>query len=340
MTTPRRHNNLVPSPACECVADPSDGVRSAGPRIHMRGWATGTRRRNAGFTLVELLTSVFLIVVIMLIIFPVVGALKNGSRVEAGLNTVSLSADVARAWSTASLPQADLGSDPVTPVFGATYSGTAAIFCPTGEVRIVINDQRAVDTGGVFLEAPLPSRPSLNGYRDFRTANGARTDLDYISIPTGTGICGIYRNNTGAHLIAPPFAVAFDRDGQMIPGANIGSGARVIYYDANYDGAYNLAQVRSSLGGYNPTDWDGLPGSNNDTANATTLVKPLPFEAIETVVGVIIYDAKDAKTAGFDFSGGGDYAEGSAGYDWLRENGTAVFFSPGSGVALRDEGIE
>jgi len=315
----------------------TDAGVGTNPRLSAGARRTARNNLRAGFTLVELLTSVFIIVVIMVIIFPVIGALKNGSRIEAGLNTVSLSADVARAWSVASLPQADLGSDPVSPVFGATYSGTAAIFCPTGEVRIVINDQRALDNNGVFLET---FTPSLNGYRDFRVSNGARTDLDYISIPTGTGVAGIYRNNGGAHLIAPPFAVAFDRDGQMIPGADIGSGARVIYYDADFNGVYNLAQVRSTLGGYNPADWDGLPGSNNENPDATELVRQLPCEAIETVGGVITYDAADAKTAGFDFSGGGDYVQGSAGYDWLRENGTAVFFSPSSGVALRDEGIE
>ncbi|XAM01461.1 prepilin-type N-terminal cleavage/methylation domain-containing protein [Phycisphaeraceae bacterium D3-23] len=290
------------------------------------------RRRPRGFTIVELLTSVFIIAVIMVIVFPVIGALQNGSRIEAGLNTVGMSSDVARAWATASLPQADLNSDPAAPVFGASYSGTAAIFCPTGEVRIVINDQRA-SSGGNFLES---FSPPLNGYRDYRLAFGGKRDVDYIAFPQGTGIAGVYRNNTGAHLIAPPFAIAYDRDGLMAPGANIGGGARVIYYDSNFDNNYDVGDVRSNVaGGYDPGDWD-----RDSAPLSAELVRELPFEAIETVAGVIIYDERDAESAGFDFSGGGDYAQGSAGYNWLIENGTAVFFSPNTGTAMRDEGTE
>ena len=294
--------------------------------------------RRHGFTMVELLTSVAIIGIMMIIIFPVVGALKGGSRIEAGLNTTSLASSVARAWATASLPQADLGSDPVSPVPFADYSGTAAIFCPTGEVRIVINDQRAEDSGGNFLESYTQR---LNGYADYRVANRGRRDLDYISIPQGVGLAGIYRNNAGAHLIAPPFAIAYNRDGQMIPGADTGSGTRVIYYDANFNGEYT-GQDRGSLGGYDPADWDGGPGANNEDPDPDpdVLVRHLPFEAIETVVGVIVYDLQDAKTAGFDFSGGGVYSVGDAGYAWLRENGTPLFFSPNTGVAMRDEGKE
>lgn len=295
--------------------------------------------RRHGFTMVELLTSVAIIGIMMIIIFPVVGALKGGSRIEAGLNTTSLASSVARAWATASLPQADLGSDPVAPVPFADYSGTAAIFCPTGEVRIVINDQRATSDGNPVASNGSNALDSngLNGYADYRVANRGRRDLDYISIPQGVGLAGVYRNNAGAHLIAPPFAIAYNRDGQMIPGADIGSGARVIYYDADFDGAYAVGDVRSSVaGGYDPNDWD----ADSVAPDATTLVRPLPFEAIETVVGVIVYDLQDAKTAGFDFSGGGDYLQGSAGYAWLRENGTPLFFSPNTGVAMRDEGKE
>ncbi len=294
-------------------------------------------RRRPGFTMVELLTSVAIIAIMMIIIFPVVGALKGGSRIEAGLNTVSLASDVARAWSTASLPQADLGSDPVAPVPFADYSGTAAIFCPTGEVRIVINDQRAEDNGGNFLESYTQR---LNGYADYRVANRGRRDLDYISIPQGVGLAGIYRNGAGAQLIAPPFAIAYNRDGQMIPGADTGGGTRVIYYDANFNGEYTGSDRGSVAGGYDPADWDGGPGANNEDPDATALVRHLPFEAIETVVGVIIYDLQEAKAAGFDFSGGGVYGVGSTGYDWLRANGTPLFFSPNTGVAMRDEGKE
>ncbi|MEM9415016.1 MAG: prepilin-type N-terminal cleavage/methylation domain-containing protein [Planctomycetota bacterium] len=305
----------------------------------MKTHTPSPNRRTQGFTLTELLTSVSIIAVIMLIVFPVVGSLQNGSRIEAGLNTVGMSVDVARAWSTASLPQADLSSDPANPVFGASYSGTAVIFCPTGEVRVVINNQRATtdgnppaSNGGNALETF-----NLNGYRDYRQAHGGKRDLEYISIPQGTGVAGVYRNNTGAHLLAPPFAIAFDRDGMMVPGANVAGGNRVIYYDGNFNNEYDINATRPA--GYNPRDWD----FDSAVLDGAALVRHLPFEVIETVVGVVIYDKTDAEAAGFDFSGGGVYSEtdpAGTGYDWLRENGTTVFFSPNTGVAMRDEGNE
>lgn len=284
------------------------------------------RRRTRGFTIVELLTSVFIIVVVMAIIFPVIGSLKNGSRIEAGLNTVSLASDVARAWSTASLPQVDRGSDPVNPVFGATYSGTAAIFCPTNEVRIVINNQGAFD-GANSLEAA-----GVNGYWDYRRVNGGKRDLDYISIPQGSGVAGIHRfgNNTNAvHFLAPPFAITFDESGTLVQGT--------IYYDGDLDGNYDTGRNRLTVpGGYDPADWD----RDSVAVDGTELVRPLPFEAIETIAGVVIYDEAAFKAAGFDFSGDGRIVAGTAGFDWLRENGEVVFFSPNTGTAMRDEGQE
>ena len=315
----------------------------------------GTCRR--GFTLIEMLVVVSIIVFLMAITFPVIGTLQNGGRVETGLSTVSLAGSVARAWSTASLPQVDLDSDPVSPVPDASYSGTAAIFCPTNEVRIVINWQRARN-GSVFLETDPPgATPSLNGYADYRFANGGRRDIDYIAIPSGTGVAGIHRfgpSPADIEFLAPPFAIAFDETGTLMqghrdnpPGRIRSNPANFMYYDADRDGAYNTADVRTTS--YNPADWnrdsDNARGSSDAFLDAH-LVRRIPFEAIETVAGVIVYDEAEYRAAGFSFTGGGFVTDVDTdtlpddAYDWLRENGTVVFFSPNTGVALRDEGSE
>lgn len=289
------------------------------------------RRSPAGFTIVELLAVIFIIALVMGIIFPVIGAMKNGSRVTAGLNTVSMSSDVARQW----VKQLQWAPDTAGNAPNGRYSGTAAIFCPTGEVRIVRNNPIALDQNGRYLEEGssfgYAAGHGVNGYQD-------RTDIEYIAIPQGSGLAGVYRNDSGVHLIAPPFAIAFNENGHMVQGADAGNGARVIYYDGDFDGEYEIGDVRSNVsGGYSPSDWDGGKGSNNENPHATLLVKALPFDAIETVSGVIVYDESEFKAAGFSFDGGGVIDPGPA-YDWLRENGETVFFSPHTGVALRDEG--
>ena len=315
----------------------------------------GTCRR--GFTLIEMLVVVSIIVFLMAITFPVIGTLQRGGRVETGLNTVSLAGSVARTWSTASLPQVDQILDPPNTEPGH-YSGTAAIFCPTGEVRIVINYQLATRNGS------SPTSPSFsnslefnhqNGYRDYRIANGGRRDVDYIAIPQGTGIAGIHRFGQGAadvELLAPPFAIAFDETGALMqghrdPSTSGRNPANFVYYDANLDGRYNTTNVRTTS--YDPADWDrdsdNARGIGDAFLNAN-LVRQLPFDAIETVAGVIIYDKTEYKAAGFSFAGGGFVTDVDTdtlpddAYDWLRENGTVVFFSPNTGVALRDEGSE
>ena len=313
----------------------------------------GTCRR--GFTLIEMMIVVLIVVIIMGITFPMLSALQRSGRVETGLSTVSLAGSVARAWATASLPQVNQVLDPAGSSNTGNYSGTAAIFCPTNEVRIVINHQLATDNGSPPTSPTFSNSLEFNhqnGYRDYRLTNGGRRDIDYIAIPSGTGIAGIHRFGLGAadiELLAPPFAIAFDETGTLIqghrdnPAGHISSPnpANFVYYDADLNGAYDTNNVRTTS--YDPADWDRDSSNARGVSDAflnANLVRQLPFDAIETVAGVIIYDAAEYKAAGFNFSGGGFVDSGTAAYDWLRENGTVVFFSPNTGVALRDEGNE
>ena len=280
-----------------------------------------TRRRSAGFSLMELLVAISIIVIIVGISFPFISAMRSGSRAEAGLNTIGVASDVARQWVGPSRWATDFST---AGGGGAEYSGTAAIFCPTLEVRITVNDRAANGPAGP-LELLIPA---LNGYADKR-------NLDYISIPRGTGLAGIWRdpaNPGNFRLVAPPFALAFSEDGHL----SFGDASGRIYYDSDYNGQYDTNNTRPA--GYEPGDWD----RDEAPFNTTEGLRELPFEAIECVAGIIAYDLSDAQAEGYDFSGGGVYVEGTddPAIDWLRENGQTVFFSPHTGVMLRDEGQE
>lgn len=286
--------------------------------------ATQRPPRRAGFSLMELLVVISIIAIIMAISFPFINALRNGSRIEAGLNTVGVASDVARQWVGPSRWATDFST---AGGGGASYSGTAVIFCPTREARITINDRTANGPAGL-LELLTPAK---NGYADKKA-------LEYISLPGGTGLAGIWRDPASPvnfRLLAPPFALAYDQNGHL----SFGDATGRIYYNSNYDTTYDTGSTRASVvGGYNPDDWDREAAP----FNATEGLRELPFEAIECVAGIILYDLDEAKAEGHDFSGGGAYVQGTdtAAINWLKANGRTVFFSPHTGVMLRDEGQE
>lgn len=282
----------------------------------------GSRARSVkGFSLIELLVVISVIALVIGITVPFINAMQSGSRAEAGLNTIGVASDVTRQWVGPSRWATDFSS---AGAGSASYSGTAAIFTPTRQVRITVNERSAADAAQGSLELLVPTR---NGYKD-------KFGLDYISIPSGTGLAGIYRNGANFDLVAPPFALCYDEDGHL----SYGDENSLIYYDGDNDDSYTLNNTRPP--GYNFQEWydaDRNDATKFDPAAGTFL---LPFDAIECVAGIIAYDLDDARQEGIDFSGGGSYAEGSTEANWLRANGTTVFFSPHTGVMLRDEGQE
>lgn len=257
-------------------------------------------------------------------LFPMLSALSGSSRVEAGLNIVGMSADVARQWVSPS----KWDQDTTDGVFHEQYNGTAALFTPMNEIRIVVNFRNALSaTSGVPLEDSrnAPSPLATNGYTD-------RRGLDYMQIPSGAGVVGIQRVGSGAQqvrFLAPPFAIAFNESGQL----NFGDANGLIYYDGNGDARFDVGDGRTL--GYNPADWSG-----DANPNPTTLIRDLPFEAIECVSGVLVYDQSEfnqnTAIAGA-FANGGSVPLGSDAGQWLQDNGRVLFFSPQTGVALRDE---
>ena len=281
-----------------------------------------------GFTLIELLVVIFIMALLVGISFPVLSALQSGSRIEAGLNTIGMSVDVARQWVAPSAWE----DDNTNLIQSERYSGCAALYTPNGEVRIVTNFRNARERGTNRYLEDNATATSPNGYRD-------RSGGDYIVIPNGVGVAGILRTGTGNNVefIAPPFAIAFNEEGQLYLGDTTGR----IYYDGvdaggRTDGRFDTGANQRS--GYNPSQWDGGSGARNeDVISQDRPIRALPFEAIECVPGVIIYDQDDFTNAGFSFDGGGSVAASSAAGQWLEENGRTLFFSPHTGIALRDE---
>ena len=290
----------------------------------MRQPSSQTRRGRRGFSITELLVSISLVVLLIGITYPFLAAVTSGSRVEAGLNIVGMSSDVARQWVQAK-SWANDGSTSAPTL--ESYSGTAAIYCPTNEIRIVFNDRTAEATSGTpaFLE---DRGTSVNGFKDI-------SEVDYIRIPDGVGIAGIERTGPNAgdvRFIAPPFAIAFNELGQISYGDNNG----YIYYDGNGSNDYNTGANRASVsGGYNPSEWANDRDAAGDYTSKSSLT--LPFEAIECVPGVVVFSLDNFEKAGLSFDGGGIATLPSDEGQWLQENGEIIFFSPHTGVALRDE---
>lgn len=282
---------------------------------------TPTHRRTAqGFSIVELMVSIGIIGLLIGISFPFISAMTTGSRVEAGLNITGMSADVARQWVQA---EAWANDGSTTAPTNESYSGTAAIYCPTGEIRIVKNDRLAQASSGTptYLE---DRSPEVNGYTDL-------AQVDYIRIPVDVGIVGIERTGplaANVRFIAPPFAIAFNELGQLSYGDANGD----IYYDADGNGRYNTSQGRTTS--YDPRDW----GDDRDAASDYTsgLSLKLPFEAVECVPGIVVFDLEKYEAAGFDFDGGSVTLASNEG-QWLQDNGQTIFFSPHTGAALREE---
>ncbi|MGB1123955.1 MAG: type II secretion system protein, partial [Phycisphaeraceae bacterium] len=92
------------------------------------------RRRVRGFSITELLVSISIVGLLLAIVFPVISVMTNSSRVEAGQNVVGMASDVARQWVQAEAWANDASTNAGSAV-NEQYSGTAALYCPTGEIR-------------------------------------------------------------------------------------------------------------------------------------------------------------------------------------------------------------
>lgn len=302
-----------------------------------------THAKQSGFTLIEMLVVISIIVLLSAVLVPMMGVMSDLVRGGAGVNTINAAVTAARGYATRDIDNFIL-------VSGAEYSGVAVIFCPSGELRLVENTQvaQSTGTGNPFLEAS-----SLNGYQDI-------PGRDYLTLPTDTGVVGIGRNTngpSGLQLYRPPFAVRYDQNGHLISGVASGS-SRVVYYDGNpeKDGLFRTSGSSGSgfdrdnhfgSGSYNPDEWDVRSEAfDPDKAGPDPATNKyyLPFEEIETVPGVIVYsridlrDSTDPDTGDIISGCGTDGKSPCSSFDnWVVANGQTLFFSRYTGVVLRED---
>jgi len=297
-----------------------------------------SQSQSHGFTLMELMVVVSLIVLLLGFSVPLVFKIDEISRDRSGVNTFGVAVTAARAYATRRI--ADLDS-----VALAEYSGAAVMVTPMNQLRI-IGDLQRDDMEKLGLSA--------YGY-DNQTKR-----MEAISMPRGVGVVGITRNGAAGNaikVIAPPFAIRFNRHGQLITEARNTKGSltdaqwadvrrNLVYIDHNLDGAY------STTGTPRPAAYDSGPWDPDVTSNisgkwsAGATDWTLPFDTLESVIGVIVYSKADFEDSGGKMSTAtytppaqgcpGGCGTGDAGVSkWMFANGSVLFFSRNTGNILR-----
>jgi prepilin-type N-terminal cleavage/methylation domain-containing protein len=307
-----------------------------------------------GFSLIELLVVVSIISLLVGLSFPVISAMSKDTGRSNAVNTVAISASVARSFSERQAAYDFSHKDwPGTPGTTwdsetGTYSGVAAIFTPSGEIRLAENDATALSNvviGGRnvpmerLFEEVTPAAPpdTFNGYKDI-------AGIDYIYLPRRAGVAGIHRDGGSNSFLAPPFAMRFDQFGKLQSSAASTSSApherNFVYYNADYDTVEHSRvtyNVYSIIGGarpatYDPSKWREVsPGGAEIHPDTNKLT--LPFERLEAVIGVVVFDRGEFD----DWGGWANWSNPDLTQDaWLEANGTPLFFSRYSGTVIRD----
>lgn len=290
---------------------------------------------DRGFTLIELMVVVSIIALLLGFSVPLVFKLDEMSRDRSGVNTFGVAVTAARAYATRRI--ADVDSIPQ-----AEYSGAAVLVTPMNQLRIIADLQ---------VDEAEKAGWSAYGY-DNQTSR-----MEAITLPRGVGVVGIVRvDAANVKLIPPPFVIRFNRHGQLMAedrtaDTNSDIQRNVVYFKV---GSAPTVKGATRPADYDPTSWDpdvsisSISGRWNQAATDWNL----PYEAMESVVGVVVYSKAD-----FDDSGGKFYSTSTkapvapvqgcilppagcgtlqAGINrWMFENGSVLFFSRNTGNILR-----
>lgn len=302
-----------------------------------------------GFTLIELLVVIALMALLAGLSFPAWKMMAQDTGRSNAINTVAIGVSVARSFSERQSREFsyDWAGTAWDGSGTGTYSGVAAVFTPSGEIRLAENDELALSNDGPLESLPSAGPDAINGYKDI-------VGIDYIFLPSTAGVAGIYRDrNNGESFLAPPFAIRFDQYGKLQvsdPGTSFSDEKGFVYYNADYitvtsaGQTYNVytttpgdagASREDPDGGspYDPAAWDNRINGKAHFSPTANKAK-LPFEKLEAVIGVIVFDKNV-----FDGYGGWKDPWGNADLtreEWLKANGKALFFSRYSGTVVRE----
>lgn len=237
------------------------------------------------FTIIELLIVIAIISLLMAIAFPAIAVMSRLTRGGAAETTIGIAVRTASAY--AGKPKQTVSNSHPSGPPELTSNGAAILFTPNGDMRILQTDLHAFDSvSGNPMQSLAPTR---FGYTDV-------PNRDYINLPNNAMVFGILRQGAFIRLITPPFAIHFDQFGQATTGFVAATdGRQMVYYDSNYDGKYNTNDPRPNT--YDPEIWNSKAASWNATDRTkyddAGLRPKLPFEVIETVVGVLTVQMQD-----------------------------------------------
>lgn len=247
---------------------------------------SGARRVSRGaFSLIEMLVVIAIIASLLVVTAVGVGAMTRDNWLSAGQNTVNVATTAIRAYSTRSIGNLLPGSVGAN-YPGGNYSGSALIFCPSGEIRLVENNQKATVPGPASpdpVAADYIEGAGLNAYEDI-------SGREYVSMPKAAGVLGVVRSGGSLYFLTPPFAIRFNQDGQLIPGDPATPDANQVFYDGDCDGGITVGDTRTNA--YNVRDWDATIGGSQAILDSNKKRYRLGFERFETVVAVLIYDKR------------------------------------------------
>jgi len=195
-----------------------------------------TSRR--GFSIIELLVVISIIVIMGLIAMPFLRSMNASTRLDGGVAAVTVAIASARPYAMRSVSIVDpldlfrYNPTGITP----HYAGTAVIFGPSGEARIVQHNHLAESEEGggnpIYLSAyphlgllPGANRGQLSTATRIadKPANLAAFEpvdetMEFVRLPLGVNVVGVVRTSSGTKLLSPPFAIRFGPDGQqMVP---------------------------------------------------------------------------------------------------------------------------
>ncbi|MCC5829701.1 MAG: type II secretion system protein [Phycisphaeraceae bacterium] len=161
-------------------------------------------RRAPGFSLIELLVVISVLIILAAVALPVLGALRRASLVDNTANTVRVAVTTIRSHAGDPIGARD------PEIQGAHYGGVGLSFRLDGD-RLVIRPMRHDQNGTVGGSLGISQSPPRYRFEDLLNA-------PTYDIPTGAGVVGITIDGGSISMINPPFAIRFDADGRLIAG--------------------------------------------------------------------------------------------------------------------------